>query len=400
MFGSSLNWLFHLFGPLAAALLCVLAFFSALGGWAFGWASQRHPHAAWLPLFAATTAAGLEYFRSEWFPLRFPWITPGTGLGPTWLSPWIGVYGASFLILLGAAGVARGRRGGKISGAILLIALFALRLSPPPRMEPDGKHAVQVTLVQSEACFFESYFAATEKAKPAPGSIVVWPEYAVPYVIEEKPNIHDLQRVIDLAAKLDITIIFGTQSRAGNIKHHNSALTIDRSGILGRHHKNRPVHFFNDGIAGTEAKPVATRHGLLGTTICFDNDFSEVDRRMTANGARALLVPSMDPASWPLQQRFQHHELFRHRAAETGRWIAVAGTSGITCIIDPHGHVHAMLSPHQDGVLSGTIGLIDQPTFYVRFGWLLPWFMLAGAVLWPLALGLRRHQPSVMPTGQ
>jgi len=43
---------------------------------------------------------------------------------------------------------------------------------------------------------------------------------------------------------------------------------------------------------------------------------------------------------------FQHAGMFRHRALENGRWMAVASTSGRTQVIDPHGVVRAELPIH------------------------------------------------------
>jgi apolipoprotein N-acyltransferase len=98
------------------------------------------------------------------------------------------------------------------------------------------------------------------------------------------------------------------------------------------------------------------------------------------------MVPSMDAARWGVWQRLQHAELFRIRAAENARWMLVASSSGITQIIDPNGHVHASLPPLKDGVLTGVLQRSTKQTFYTRFGWLAPWFMLGAAVVWWIAL--------------
>jgi apolipoprotein N-acyltransferase len=79
--------------------------------------------------------------------------------------------------------------------------------------------------------------------------------------------------------------------------------------------------------------------------------------------------------------------LFRHRAAETGRWIAVAATSGVTQIIDPHGNVVDRLPAMTEDVLVGQVARSNHTTFYVRIGWVLgPACAIASAVvlLWSL----------------
>lgn len=393
LYAGTLTWLFVLFGPLALCLFFILALFTGLSGGLIGWASKHHPRAAWLPLFAACTFAAIEYFRCEWFWLRFPWVTAGTALGPNWLTPWLGVYGTGFLILLGTAAVACGGRAWRIAGSILLVAL-GIQRALPPKIANDARDTQPVILLQSEQCDFDSYLRTTISQQPKPGTIVVWPEYAAPYELDSRMAQRDRDKIAALTKQFDITLILGSQSSAGPRKHFNTAYTFDASGELGRHHKNRPVHFFNDGVAGTEAKPVMTRQGALGTTICFDNDYTEVDRRMVTHGAQALLVPSMDPARWPMQQRLMHQELFRLRAAENGRWLAVAATSGMTNIIDPHGHVRASLPPIDKGVLHGTIGLRSELTFYSRIGWILPWVLLVAAAVWTAVLMIQQAKRS------
>ena len=106
-----------------------------------------------------------------------------------------------------------------------------------------------------------------------------------------------------------------------------------------------------------------------------------------------FVVPTMDAESWTARQHDQHAELFRIRACENGRWIFVCATSGVSQVIDPHGHVHRRLAALKQGVISGTMKRESKLTFYTRFGWLTPWAVLAVAavcwvgLLWPRKKG-------------
>lgn len=95
LFAGTLNWLAALFGSMAVLLFFILAIFPTFFG--VGMASLRGTlgDSKWLPLAIGILWTGLEYFRGEWFTLRFPWITPGTALPPGYLTPFIGVYGVS-----------------------------------------------------------------------------------------------------------------------------------------------------------------------------------------------------------------------------------------------------------------------------------------------------------------
>ena len=141
------------------------------------------------------------------------------------------------------------------------------------------------------------------------------------------------------------------------------------------------MHFFNDGIAGTQYVPISTPFGNVGTPVCFDGDGSEIIRKIAQNGAELFITPIYDSASWTELQHLQHAALFRIRAAETGRWFVCAASSGVTQIIDPHGNTVAQLPMMRDGVLTGNVELLKARTFYTTVGWVFPWVTLIGSVV-------------------
>ena len=138
----------------------------------------------------------------------------------------------------------------------------------------------------------------------------------------------------------------------------------------------RPVHFFDDGVPGKSFQPIPTRLGAMGVAICFDCDYTEVMRKMTLQGAEFFAVPSFDAVGWSERQHFQHAALFRIRAAENGRWIVCAASSGVSQIIDPHGNVQKSLSPIKDGVIKGMIERRKSFTFYTKWGWMIIWILI------------------------
>ena len=99
----TLSWLWSVFSVPAVGLWLLLACFIGLFGGAYGWLTTEQRPALWPGLLAAVIWVGIEYFRGEFFTLRFPWITPGTGLPPNALTPIIGVYGVTLVVLLGSA---------------------------------------------------------------------------------------------------------------------------------------------------------------------------------------------------------------------------------------------------------------------------------------------------------
>lgn len=388
-FGTGLWWLTRVFGPFAVVLWLVLAMFVAVAGGLIGWASARDGRWPGLAWFAAAVWATLEFIRAEWFWLDFPWQTHGVGLGPTWLSPWVGVYGAGFLVLLAAALLVFGGWRQRVAGGGLAAALLALgtfRPAPVPMAE-DG---IPALAVQSESCDFHSYLELTRANPEFTDGIILWPEYAVTYDLESDPK--RLAEAMELIRTRRATLIVGTQRDLPGGGHHNHALTLEATGRVGSHFKNHPVHLMNDGIPGTATVPAATRFGRIGTPICYDCDYEDVVRRFTLAGAEAFAVPSMDAVRWSATQHRQHGELFRHRALENGRWMLVCATSGLTQLIDPHGNRVAELPLMRDGTLVTRLPRCRELTFFTRCGWLTPWLVGAGALAATGLLGWQAYR--------
>ncbi|MDP3849709.1 MAG: nitrilase-related carbon-nitrogen hydrolase [Luteolibacter sp.] len=270
----------------------------------------------------------------------------------------------------------------------LVLCIVAFR--PVSQPAAGDSSAAKVGGLQFENVSLDVFLSET-KQLPDGVRHVVWPEYAVPYDL--RSNRRDWELVQNLCRERDITLTLGTQSRPGDgDAWRNIALTLDPGGVRGEHTKVHTVHFFDDGSPGNAALPVGTRHGKIGTPVCFDCDYEGVVRRMTASGAEMFIVPIMDSEPWTARQHDQHADLFRIRAAENGRWMFVCASSGISQVIDPHGHVHQRLDALKQGPLVGTIRPETKLTFYTRFGWLTPWCVLGVvATCWMVLLLPRRR---------
>ena len=404
-YGATLYWFFHIFAAGAIPLFAILALFTAVFCLLFNFLTKQTKSAGVKVLMAATLWAAIEFYRSELFFLRFPWITPGSALGPTWLSPIVGVYGASFLVAAASAALIFRRT--LPLGLFLSLTVVCLGLLRPAPLEADEGARISVAVVQSEDCLLRSYASLTRKAQEASPDLVVWPEYSLPYDVRKDEK--DFAKLTSLCADLDAILVVGTQTVVGPGARdwYNTALVLNKSGVLGEYYKARPVHFFNDGIPGCSFVPIQTGLGALGTPICFDCDYTEVARRMAAHGAEYFAVPSFDAESWSANQHLQHAALFKLRAAENARWLACAASSGVSQIIDPHGSVHKSLPPMETGVLTYRIGKSDRITFFTRAGWLLPWVtvvcsicLLIYAFCKALVERRRKAEPSAVRDGE
>ncbi len=390
-YGSTLIWFTRIFGLAAISLFAILAFFVALFcliACALKW-RMRHPLID--AMLMATLWTGIEYYRSEWFPLHFSWATPGVTVGPDWFTPYVGAYGVSFLIVF--AGVLFSRiRDIPLWNQTFAVLVCILLYFPLPKKYPVNP--VRVIAVQKEDAPLEDYITATRKWRFYHPEFVVWPEYAIPEDIRRVRT--DEKKIMQMVRDMKTVLVFGTRTDTGNRlgDWRNTALVVNPHGELGRYYKNRPVPLFQEGIPGTHAEPISTPMGTIGTPICFDNDFEEIDRKMVAKGAQLLLAPSMDEASWSRTEHLQHALQFRLRAAENRRWMLVASSSGLTEIIDPDGRMHGFLPMMQPGVLAGEVEMISARTFYNKIGWIggplcffMSLFLITDSLFW---MGLQR----------
>lgn len=374
----SLSWLFHIFGWLVILLWVILAAFSALFAEMQGRAYLRGLSGCSLLVFSTLNWCGWEFIRAELFPLKFPWMTPGLAIGPNLLLPWIGVYGVSAIVVLTVVMLVNRRwwQAGCVASILAAAIFFSSRVPTPA--ENDAK-ALSVAGIQFENVSLDRFLKMTREISPTVRH-VVWPEYAAPFDIQANPR--DWEMLLNLCKERNITLTLGTQSRPGGGEiWRNIALTLDAKGALGEHTKVHTVHLFDDGTPGKTALPVETNHGKIGTPICFDCDYEDVVRKMTAAGAEYFMVPMMDAESWTIRQHDQHAELFRIRACENGRWILVCATSGISQLIDPNGFVHMRLAAMTDGPIVGILSRETRLTFYTTYGWWIPWCLLGSAVV-------------------
>ncbi len=390
------SWLHNIFGLTFLVLAALHALFYGLFGWGHAVIDRQNWGGPMKALAIACVWTGVEYIRAEHFWLDFPWMTPGHGLEVIHhltenLLATIGVYGVGFIVVWFCAALVRAGRLRSCSasiGVLVLANLPGFDGSSPD--SPDNIYLPGVTFaaIQSESGSLGRFYEATDALKEKP-QLVIWPEESLPYDIVKAKK--DWALLEELVKKTGCVLVLGTQQGGQGKAWFNTALTLDGAGILGRHFKVHPVHLFDDGTPGTEAHPVTTPLGKIGTPICFDCDYQDVTRRMTLEGVDFFAVPSMDPIAWGPIQRVQHSALFRIRCAENGRAMVVCATSGVTQSIDPWGREVAMIEPLKPGVLTGFVPIRRGFTIFTRHGWLFPWFALGAGILFILQALRREH---------
>ncbi len=395
---ADLFWFANIFGTAAISLWVIIAFFPGFFAGLFVWIRKRLPQIpVWL--LAPILWTGVEYFRSEPFVLNFGWLGLSYAAVNDHLlsrfATWFGCYGVTFLIALCSGCIAdaafRGRKGIPIAAAAyaVYLILYSIPLPAPKLVNP-----LRVRLVQAPSEDDEDKYRLSLVSPGAPVDIIVWPEYSFDWDVMRWKLMK--AQLAAFARKNNAYLLFGAKDQfdpQNFKKFRNTAYLLDRSGnLVGTHVKNHTVHFFDDGIRGTQSTAIPTDLGRLGVGICFDMDYSDVARRLTQDGAEVLLVPNNDPPNWGRIQRIQHRASFQMRALECGRWLARSDVAGGTSVALPTGVELTRVNTTGPARLDASISRLTDRDLYIRGGWMFgPICMWVCVGLWAWGIAVSRR---------
>ena len=397
-FGATIFWLGNLFGVGAISLIAIAANFPLLFGWCFAMAKARiHGTAVWF--IAPVLWTGIEYFRSEPFPLNFGWMGFGYAVVGSplacKLASIVGGYGVTFVIAALGTAIYRAvvsRNYLLLGGAASLWVAVLLMPQPSAVIE----RPLKVRLVQANSEDDESHFRHSESTQAFIPDVILWPEYS--FVSDPTLNSKLWAKLADVAKENKALFIYGAKETINpndEAAFHNTAYVMDQTGVvIGKHYKNHPVHFIRDGVPGTQAKAIPTPLGRIGVGICFDMDYPDVARRLAQDGAEVFLIPNDDPPEWGNVQRAQHALLFRMRAAENGKWLARADVAGGTSAVAPDGREIAHIATEEPGKLDVVIGRNKTRTLYSLGGWVFGPLCFVCSVLLVIGGIIRPRKPS------
>ncbi len=401
------------------ALAAVLAVFIAAATWLARFARPGWPRV--LALAGAWVLADLarQFVATgfPWNPLGSVWEFPGA-VGDVFIQPaaWVGVHGLTLATLLLAALPILGRRW-RVAGGVGLAAwacFGVLRTQTVLPIAPDLK----VILVQGNVAqgqkwdralvmdIFSRYLRLTRdgvaQAGSAAPSVVVWPETASPFLLQQDAAARD---AISGAADGRPALVGGVRF-GGDNRPRNTLFALAASGtIVGRYDKWHLVPFGEyqpDWLPiGVQVVPGGgfargpgprTLHvpGLppVGALICYEAIFP------------AQIVDPRDRPAWLVNVTNdawfgnssgprQHLAAARMRAVEQGLPLMRAANTGISAAFDARGHEIARLGLNRSGVLVVALPAALPPPPFARFGLLVPCALAtlacgAGMLGWPM----------------
>lgn len=425
-FGLALVWIVQPFFINAAAhgWMAPFALVLMAGGMALFWAGAGLA-TRFGPALVAVAFLALELLRG-WVFTGFPWAMLGHVLIDTPMVQLASLGGAgmlSALVLTVAVlpAMARARRGraidgvlGGVLGAALLAGAWGWGARHiPADLAPSGPivRLVQPNAPQAEkwdearaVFFFQRMLRQTESPAATPPALVLWPETAVPFLLDYPGNALGMMADAARPQGPDTQIAFGVQ-RLQDGRYYNSLAVLDTGATITQvHDKHHLVPFgeyipFADWIAGTPLGglagqalqgyspgpgPRALDLGALGRAlplICYEAIFPRHSR--LSPRPDWLLQVTNDAWFGTFSGPYQHLAQARLRAVEQGLPLLRSANTGVSAGFDGYGRDLGQLALGVDGFIDIALPPALPPTPYARWGDWPIW-----AVLGLLALGL------------
>jgi apolipoprotein N-acyltransferase len=245
--------------------------------------------------------------------------------------------------------------------------------------------------------------------------LVVWPETAIPSQAWEheidmlpvfQPVFAFLQKhpQIQLVTGIDSYKLWGSENPGGfsirqmrngeNYEAFNTAMGASKDAPFQLYHKSKLVpgveslpswlgfmaSVFDDfgGISGSlgrekKAEVFKAKNNPYqpAPVICYESIYSDYTTEYVRAGANVITIITNDGWWGNTAGHHQHMNYARLRAIETGLWIARSANTGISCFIDPQGHIYQPQPWDTQAAIKMDIPAINEPSFYARHGDLL-----------------------------
>jgi apolipoprotein N-acyltransferase len=373
-----------------------------------------------------------EWLRG-WVLTGFPWNLVGYvwAASPFTMQPaaWIGTHGLGLATMLACSGLAlavappvsRRLRLAALMlpfGFVLLLGAGAMRVWQAPLGSMPG---VQLRLVQPSVAqtlkwrddlrqqHLQAHIALTLQPAAVPPTHVIWPETAIPYLLDEETALRD---ALSRLAPTGGALVTGAPRRSFDQNRklvlYNSIFALGPDGTLASQYDKIHLVPFGEYLPfrnllrplGLDALAVGSVDFSSGASaapmeipglpaaralICYEAIFPA---EVAANGKAVRWLLNITNDAWfgHSSGPYQHLAAARFRAVEQGLPLVRAANNGISAIVDPYGRIIASLGLDAVGVVDGPLPApLDAATPYARLG---DWPALGFAALLVLLGGL------------
>jgi apolipoprotein N-acyltransferase len=452
-YGIGVSWLhisLHTYGELPFWLACLsvagfalyLAIFPALAVYGyFRLRSDKLSQSSYL--FNALLWSGLWTFF-EWlrgtFMTGFAWLSLGDAFVDSPfanLLPWVGSYGALFLLMVLAhlliglsinLWVSRNLKpliqGSFMIGSYILSLVLLLQLpiytqtagllpvvGVQTNVDQSIKFDPDLIVSNMDKAFFLGDIAK-QKLLEQGGGMLVFPETVNPLVWTDTPQEWQT-RFRDFAIPNQLVVLLGSAIQEGS-NYHNSIVMFKGNETLqdlrvpkDRHDKrhlvpfgefipwgfrwfvamlNMPMGEFNPGSGSL--KPFLVNHNVLASTVCYEDIFSGEFAEMVSQSIHepTVFVNLSNLAwfgkSWALDQ---HAQMGRTRSAEHRKPGLRVTNTGLSGLVNEYGQWEEQARPSQALVWSGQLEGRLGKTFFAKWGDTI-WFSIWAVILLLISL--------------
>jgi len=237
-------------------------------------------------------------------------------------------------------------------------------------------------------------FALNATATRDSTDLVVWPETAIPYYIDEnRPfSLAEMGQLPSGSARILTGLLYAAKGAAGDIHFYNGAALFDSNGKMRQRYKKiylvpatekypfrdilgftRPLFNIQDIVYGAMDSGVdRTIFRLPGAKfavmICYESAFPQLSRDFRLRGANFLVNITNDAWFGRSFAPYQHASFLVLRAIENRTAIVRCGNTGISGFLDPLGRWEQKTALFTEMTIAASIPLTDRLTFYTRFG--------------------------------
>lgn len=318
------------------------------------------------------------------------------------------------------------------SGKSLRVGVVQPNIDPFEKWQPNSES--QITVLQKL-----TRDAARERAE-----LVLWPETAVPFYLLLPIHQSSFVQIRQQVDSLNIYLLTGIAdavyyqtgeeipkssktSRTGQrYDTFNSSIMLSpNDGEIQKYAKNLLVPFaervpyseelsflnamqWNFGMGGWNSGREATVFRLktealpevkFSNLICYESVYPGFVADFVKRGAQFLTVITNDSWWGNTSGAYQHKQFGILRAVENRRWIVQCANGGVSCFIDPFGHILHATEMYKEAVVVENIEPKTELTYYSQHGdWLGEACIVVSAFLLAAALGrnfymnIRRRQ--------
>ena len=421
-YGFTLNWLAGMvgFSWLAVPGYLIIVFLHCCGFFVFTLPVVLLKRYLSLPFIATAPVAWVACERLRGCgDMGFPWSTLGYSLTRfpflVQFADITGVFGVSFwLIVLNVLAfemISRRRDSSRLKRhALAWIAVFAAVIAYDAVRWFGGVGAPlgykEVSVIQPNIAqkikwdehysrqILDHVFAMDAAAAKPSTALVVWPETAIPYYIDEgRPfRLVEMGTLPQGNTYVLTGLLTSSRDTQGEMRYFNAASLFDPHGtMLGRYKK---IHL----VPGSEKYPFRNLFGFtraffsiqdvsygamdpgieftvfqipgakFSVVICYESVYPQLSRQFRLAGANFIVNITNDAWFGHSFAPYQHASFLVLRAIENRTAIVRCGNTGISGFVDPLGRWQQKTSIFTETIISQKVPFTDTLTFYTRYG--------------------------------